>query len=204
MLHGHENLSYDEQGYIYWRGIEVEHFNRPLEQEGDAHQLAIVCAHLDAIGVSVSTATAVYYSQWFMAMDATHPYKDVLSVLTGEWECNPVTGEIAFVGVKNRPYRVLYYDGQVWHHIAAPRDMEDYNQAGPWAYRGLRTAGFEKAGTGGRFWSGTSDSPLEGVIAWLTLHGFTPGKLTELLTPSAPVEREMAPRGYRKDMLHVA
>ena len=198
MLHGHKELSYDRQGYIYWRGVCVEHFNDPSRQVAHAREIAAACRHLERIGVPVSLSTTVYYRGWFDAMAADHPYKDVLVPLTCAWEVNPTTSEIAFVGVRQRCYDIVYRDptGR-WRHAKDPWAKDDDRLVGPWQYHGLRRAGFEAAGLGQRFWASTSDAPLSGVVSWLERHGFTPEVLASVLDLEAPVESEMiVPRHY--------
>jgi len=52
-LQGIEHLTVDHEGYIYFKGQCVEHYDRPydLENKGDLKDLAARCRHLEQLGV---------------------------------------------------------------------------------------------------------------------------------------------------------
>lgn len=60
---GVENLTKDLQGFIYWKGIEVEHFSiRDYDKEkAAAEELGVRCRHLESIGVEVSCRNVIYH-----------------------------------------------------------------------------------------------------------------------------------------------
>jgi len=61
-LHGIEHLSKNHEGYVFWKGHEVEHYSfRDFEAERQAaNELARRCRILDARGEPVSTTAAVW------------------------------------------------------------------------------------------------------------------------------------------------
>lgn len=61
-LCGVENLTIDHEGFVYWKGIEVEHYSfQDAERERKAaEELASRCRHLEEIGVPVSCNNAVW------------------------------------------------------------------------------------------------------------------------------------------------
>ena len=67
MMYGIEELTKDGQGYILWKGHEVEHYSfRSEENERPAaEKLAGRCRHLEALGVPVNISTAVWSWSWF-------------------------------------------------------------------------------------------------------------------------------------------
>jgi hypothetical protein len=62
-----EHLTQDGEGYVYWKGASVEHysFRDPAKEVEAAQELAARCRHLEALGVRVSTGTAIWYWGWF-------------------------------------------------------------------------------------------------------------------------------------------
>lgn len=70
-LHGIEHLTIDNEGVVYWKGQQVEHYciGMAFSQKGKeaAEDLALRCRHLERLDVAVSDITAIW--QW-------HVYKD--------------------------------------------------------------------------------------------------------------------------------
>ena len=62
MLHGTKNMTCDEQGYIYWKGYQVEHFNNPNNPEMAEHtkELDRRCNILEGRGIKINTTNAVW------------------------------------------------------------------------------------------------------------------------------------------------
>lgn len=62
-FHGIDYLTIDHEGYVYWRGIRVEHYTPSwaysAEAKGQALKLADICRNLEAQGTPV-TGTAVW------------------------------------------------------------------------------------------------------------------------------------------------
>jgi len=60
--HGIEHLTKDHEGYIYWKGQQVEHYS--FTDYDKAHtaalELAERCKHLEKIGIEVNTTNAVW------------------------------------------------------------------------------------------------------------------------------------------------
>ena len=63
-FHGVENLTIDHQGYIYWRGHEIEHFNMSYAYTERAKQACIElerrCKILEAAGNPVNTTSVIW------------------------------------------------------------------------------------------------------------------------------------------------
>jgi hypothetical protein len=65
-LCGVENLTRDQQGYVYWRGIRVEHYSFSgkdayKRMKTAAEELARRCHILESKGIPVSCTTAVWH-----------------------------------------------------------------------------------------------------------------------------------------------
>lgn len=64
-FHGQEHLTKDHQGYVYWKGSQVEHFSyhNADDERAAAIELAMQCRELDRLGVkpTVATRLSVHY-----------------------------------------------------------------------------------------------------------------------------------------------
>lgn len=64
-LHGIEHLTIDNEGYVYWRGKHVEHYDiaYAFSEKGReaALELARRCRHLEKIGVAVNSVNAIWH-----------------------------------------------------------------------------------------------------------------------------------------------
>lgn len=65
---GIENLTQDQNGFIYWKGVEVEHYDHDVWQSDgwqkrmkeDANELAQRCKILESRGIKPTTMTAIW------------------------------------------------------------------------------------------------------------------------------------------------
>jgi len=60
-LFGIEHLTRDAEGYVFWKGVHVEHYSHksPEEMERDARKLAATCQALEAKNFPVNSRTAI-------------------------------------------------------------------------------------------------------------------------------------------------
>jgi len=63
-FHGIENMTIDQVGYIYWKGIVVEHYERPWayseEAKESAKELERRCKILESKDIPLSVTTAIW------------------------------------------------------------------------------------------------------------------------------------------------
>ena len=63
-LNGVEHITRGHDGYVYWKGQEVEHYDAPwcYSEEGKKAiiELSNRCKHLEQVGVKVNTANAIW------------------------------------------------------------------------------------------------------------------------------------------------
>lgn len=61
---GIEHLTIDHEGYVYWKGVQVEHYTTRWMTKESMHEsaadLADRCRQLEAAGVKVSVTTAIW------------------------------------------------------------------------------------------------------------------------------------------------
>ncbi len=85
-LHGIEHLTIDHEGYVYWKGQQVEHYtlgwHRSEEAAEAARELADRCRRLEAAGRPVNSVTAIW--AWPQSLWTQHVV-DVLD-LRISWE----------------------------------------------------------------------------------------------------------------------
>lgn len=86
-FHGIEHLTKDHAGYVFWRGIRVEHysFNAADEEAQAARALAQRCLALEANGIAVNGRTTLYpsfallrdeHKQWLPALQSMYALKE--------------------------------------------------------------------------------------------------------------------------------
>jgi hypothetical protein len=70
-LHGVEHLAIDHEGFVYWKGQRVEHYELAFafSQEGRASALELAerCKHLERKGVQVNVTNAIWHWDRYMA-----------------------------------------------------------------------------------------------------------------------------------------
>jgi len=63
-FHGIENMTIDHVGYIYWKGVIVEHFEQPWanskEAKENANELKRRCEILESKGIPLNVTTVIW------------------------------------------------------------------------------------------------------------------------------------------------
>ena len=88
------DFTMDGEGYVYWRGQHIEHFNSlsQLNDEWKAEATGKI-NHLLKLGVPVNVGTFIWTDDWFKDMTPDNPYLPLLRLLpnfyqhgaTAEW-----------------------------------------------------------------------------------------------------------------------
>lgn len=64
-LHGIEHLTLDQEGYVYWKENQVEHYDFPFAftEKGKTAALELTqrCLHLEARKIEVNSSTAIWH-----------------------------------------------------------------------------------------------------------------------------------------------
>jgi hypothetical protein len=74
-FHDVENLTIDNVGFVYWKGIEIEHyihFYTPEAKRG-AKELGVRCRHLESIGVPVNGKNVIWDWEKYQLQTAPQP-----------------------------------------------------------------------------------------------------------------------------------
>jgi hypothetical protein len=108
-----EHLTKDHLCWVYWRGIQVEHytFSDPQDELRAAKDLAERCRHLEGIGVPVNSRTAIWFWSWFAGMKADHPHRRFMSECFSLYE-HKERGLLGWVEPGKYPAkgRMVYWD----------------------------------------------------------------------------------------------
>jgi hypothetical protein len=187
VFHGIEALRKAGNGYVYWRGIRVDHYSYPDDETGQereraaAHELAEQCRHLEALGVSVRR---VGDFSWFAGMTMATPAAYRTFVGGADNFLEHPDGSLAWQFVHDRRVKGAKEDTEietvyVWRNGAlGRRSVTGYvYRAG--IYHVMRADGWETADCGqGRTRSGGAMNTLWGVTweeihALLQRHGLT-------------------------------
>lgn len=87
-----ENLTKDGEGYVYWKGVHVEHYSfryeQATEERAAAEGLARRCQHLESIGIPVGSGTVTWRWDWYAGIK-TREQLDNLTPLMRSIMLNP-------------------------------------------------------------------------------------------------------------------
>lgn len=173
-FYGLENLTQDTRGYVYWKGISVEHFDHVDSAKGAAaaHRLVDKCHRLEANGFPVNSRTVLQKSCY--DAEPNSPWKEGL------------THYYAFMRRGDHVACVFYVrhpesgDKAVSAYKAGGSIQLSYHQWGSDAPDALKAQGFESAGT-------PEDYPA--VVALLTATGLTPTEADKIINAASPADR---------------
>jgi hypothetical protein len=195
MFAGIEELTKANGGFIYWRGIEVEHYSftgddGEVKEQAAAEDLAARCRHLEALNVPVRGSTAIWHWGWFKDMEPGDPLRHLLAQCPGLYQ-ERITADLSAAKraasvpmpdwdeTKAPTGRIGWTIGRnfwIWDpvrrdsYISRFQENEDES-----FYHVLRAAGWDIADCGQAPHLGTCYATLEGVRAFLAAHGY-PGK----------------------------
>ena len=161
--YSYPHLTIDGVGYVYWKGIKVDHYSLGAFADDRAvydaqERLARRCQHLETIGIAVNGNSAVWFESWFSDMtkqdltDGTVD-PDFIQRFPGFYEADDgrrlvrwggryVEGE---TGTIVTGVQVLEYDGQEWTLTSVPDYPWRFELDHPYEYHGLVARGFKIA-----------------------------------------------------------
>ena len=61
-FHDVENLTVDHVGYVYWKGIEIEHYTHPYRPDNKPHaeELGVRCRYLESKSIPINTRSVIW------------------------------------------------------------------------------------------------------------------------------------------------
>ena len=166
-LHGVKHMTADHSGYIYWKGQSVEHYDFPYESSNaeQVQDLANRCLHIESLGITPSTGTAIWRWEWMKELTAEHQWLDFFKHDPGLWE-----GNDSLVVVMEKDRVAFFFNGNVEYF----NGIEDFLDA--WGaeydpeeitYHKFASAGFGIPQAGQNEHNGIIYAPLTGVISLL-------------------------------------
>jgi hypothetical protein len=178
--YGDERLTKDGRGYIYWRGVNVEHCSHDsVEAELEsARGLIKRCEHLESLGILVTTGSAVWSWEWFANLT---PYqfgglsplaKEILAKHPALYE--DAAGRFCWLIERQKdppeyPYTVVG-EFEVFDHGEQSRMALTSNSMGG-LYHSLKDAGWNLAEMGQGSGNGCCYATTEQVLNWLRNKG---------------------------------
>lgn len=145
-------LTKDCDGYVYWNGVQVEHysFRDPLEELHATNELRQRCIHLERIGVPVTCSNVIWHWEWFKDMRYDDKYKHFLSDLIA-----------LYVGAHKDDVIIGYKDGNYYDRFgnlvfSKLDDDRIWNAGGLVTYHHFRALGYRIADVG--------QAPYQGIL----------------------------------------
>lgn len=159
------NLSKNAQGYVFYKGIEVEHYsfdtNDPVERRRQYHcalDLEATCQKIESLGLPVNSHTVTWSYSWFEGFIAPHNLARFLSDVQDFYE-HP-DGRLGWY------YRQNHKEFHIWHNsIVRKISSERVN------YERLIRCGWQVARCGQPKHLGTCFASTNGVLKMLQRHG---------------------------------
>lgn len=139
-----ENLTRDAEGYVYWKGIHVEHysFDNPVKEKAAAQTLADNCKLLEAKGIEVDSRTAI--SRICVHAPADSAWKLAMRMFYAFFEKDGVVHGIFFKSPKDRTADVC----PVVSLVVVDGELVETPEEGAYeAYHRLRAQGMQSLGT---------------------------------------------------------
>lgn len=145
MFHGIEELTKDWEGFVYWKGIHVEHYsyNDKTEEAEAAKTLADKCRHIESLGLPVSGSKVVWCWSWFSNLRPDEPYLQLLAKLPSMYE--NTEGAIVFTGPAGECLQAdaVMWDGSQRVLLTRSKPYEPWDASDEFHYHGMRRKGFD-------------------------------------------------------------
>jgi hypothetical protein len=160
----------DWDGYVYWKGIEVEHytFGDDVERETRAAwELWSCCMYLESIGVPVNSRTVL--CDWFKDMSKDSPLRDFLGMMPSFYEHE----------TKSSIVYILNGDAYQWKNgakgIFLKKEHFDkaWEKSGQVTYHVMEKLGYRNPDMGQEKHLGCCYCSYEQVKSWLAKYGIT-------------------------------
>ena len=174
MFHGIPELEKDSQGFIYWKGVEVEHYSHDDEiaQRIETYELASRCLRLERKGIPVKSSTVIHRWNWFRDIDMLlhHKLQSFLVNVGDIYESKDNPNIIAFEYGDD----VYIADGMIICTLMLKCNIDRaWEERGAVLYHIMRDMGYQTARMGQLSYQGINYASLEQVINYLAARGIT-------------------------------
>lgn len=171
MFHGIEELTKDGEGFVYWRGIQVEHYSYSADKQAQEAEsaacLAARCRHIEALGLKVTGSKVIWYWSWFEELTKDEPYLPLLDKLPGMYENQEGVMLFRSHSVEAVGAVAVQWDGSQRTFLARTRPLDPLGLEDEFGYHGMRSKGFDLLKAGQQDHLGTcycKGSSLIGVL----------------------------------------
>jgi hypothetical protein len=168
-----EFLTVDHEGYIYWKGNQVEHYDYPYADDSrqDLEDLAIRCAHIESLGLTPTTTLVIWHWNRYKDLTNEHPWLAFLKKSPGIW-----TDDSTLLLVLSDRGVTHFIDQKAFHFDDIDTFTEskciESNQTDLDSFFSKMTrAGFKSPQIGQTEFQSFYDVPLDNVINLLNQHG---------------------------------
>lgn len=173
-FHGLEHLTQNMVGYVYWKGVSVEHFDFSDEEKEAvaAHELVAKCRQLEANGFPVNSRTVL--QKCCYTAEANTPWKEALT----QYYCfvrssTQVAGIFYLLRPEGDDKVVSAYKVGGSIHLA-------YHQWAHEALDALQKQGYESAGT---------PDDYAAAVDLLTATALSASEISKIINASSPADR---------------
>ncbi len=169
-LHGVEHMTADHAGYIYWKELNIEHYDYPYESSNveKLQDLSKRCLHIEQLGVTPNTNTVVWFWPWMEKLTIDHQWLDFFKHDPGLWE-----GNECLVVVMKKKRVAFFHDGKVDYFEGIDGFLDSWGDeydSEEIDYHKFASAGFGIPKAGQDDHQGLVYAPLDGVISLLEKH----------------------------------
>lgn len=164
-LHGIENMTVNHDGYIFWKNIEVEHYDHPYSEDSKncLEELSKRCLHIESLDIPVSISNVIWFWDWFKCLNKNSIWLPLISRVPSAW----VSGSGLALTFRND--EVHYYEkgSKVRCYSSTVEFLESLSvvSKSEAQYHQLKSAGFTIASAGQDEHNGFMFAPLKGVIS---------------------------------------
>lgn len=177
------NLTRNGEGYVYWKGQQVEHYDYSFDRMGDAPaSLVKRCEFLESLDIAPSTRTAVWFWESLQGLTVEHPFYAFIK-LTKELHERDGNELAWFTAYEPEPAEYPFVRKgtlRIWNGETV-RDETVLSDVMGGFYHPMQALGFRTANAGQPENCGFCYATTEGITALLERHGWTRATATEVL-----------------------
>jgi hypothetical protein len=175
-LHDIEHLTADQEGYIYWKGINVEHYDYPEAESSKEtlQEIAKRCLHIESLDLIPTSRGVIWNWDWMRELKSDHVWLHTISRSPQCWSSKEglvlayKDGELEYYSKDGK--HEIFESFPMFLEAFGVNDCEDLHAA----YHQMKRAGFSIADAGQKENLGFCFATLSGVIALFEKYGVKP------------------------------
>lgn len=175
-LQGIEHLTSDQEGFIYWKGNNVEHYDSPESESSKEplQEIARRCLHVESLGLEPNSRGVVWHWNWMEELTPDNVWLHTFSRFPHCWTSDAglvlayTDGSLDFYSEDGG--HAAFKTFPMFLEAFGVTDCEDTHAA----YHMMKKAGFSIADGGQEKNQGFCFASLSGVIALFEKYGVKP------------------------------